>query len=90
MQDGEPEVGTIQQSNRDDPRKESGRATMGRGWNTSFLEAETGDYGEFKGQPGLNIKTVPLVMMILMMMKAKSAPPSTRHATPRDVKPDGQ
>lgn len=70
--------------------KESGRATMGRGWNTSFLEAETGDYGEFKGQPGLNIKTVPLVMMILMMMKAKSAPPSTRHTTPRDVKPDGQ
>lgn len=70
--------------------KESGRATIGRGWNTRFLEAETGDYGEFKGQPGLNIKTVPLVMMILMMMKAKSAPPSTRHATPRDVKPDGQ
>lgn len=64
-------------------KKESGHATVVRAWNVSSQEAETGDYGKLKDQPGLNIKTISLmVMTVTMMMKVKSAPPGRK---PRDL-----
>lgn len=36
----------------------SGSARAVPAWNASFQEVDRGDYGELKGQPGLNIKTI--------------------------------